>query len=94
VKVGDTIYYQHDYGRTVTVDRRWITALVIGETSRSWITNSWPEKLPKNGKGFRYATPEQYAEDSWDEGNRDAIAKKVEYEVDTAMLRKIAELIG
>jgi hypothetical protein len=92
--IGDTIYYQHVYEGRAYRNRRWYDAKIIDQTSRSWVTNGWPEKLPKNGKGFIFAAPEQALEDTWDERNRDKIAEAIRQTIETDVLRKVTELIG
>lgn len=97
-KIGDTIYYQHVFSERE--DKRWNQAKIIDQTSRSWIIDCWPHKLPKSGKvtnnNYRYASEAKALEDSWDEKHRSKIVDAIKYGdgVSTAMLRKIAELIG
>lgn len=107
-QVGDTIYYQFVTSRgweSRWRDLRWQKAQIVGETSRSWLIDGYPEKLPKNGKvatgefagcGYRYAPAEIAEKDMWDYTNRERITKLLgdTSAVDTDMLRKVADLLG
>lgn len=102
MKIGDTIYYQEKGGHPAF----WYKAVILGETSRSWLVNAsnewwtdrpelighYAKKLPKSGTKF--TTKEKAELQSWTMTQRYQIARTVERLNDGALLRQVADLIG
>lgn len=78
----------------VSADReRWVKVEIVGETSRSWVTNYFGRKVPKKG-GYNYAFCEAdidrmaFVEQRWQIG--EAVKRCVDYET----LKRIADAVG
>ena len=71
----------------------WVKVEIVGETSRSWITNYYDRKVPKKG-GRGYAFSEEDIDRMAFVEQRHAIGEAVKYCTDYETLRRIAEAVG
>lgn len=83
-KGGNPIYREH-----------WRPAKITGETSRSWITDRWGQKVLKRGPHPGAAfTQEEVDDDVFINDNRYTISDAVRRCRDAATLRAVALLVG
>ena len=104
MKIGDTIWVRrHDVRIYITGSHsnqargkdHFEPYVIVGETSRSWITGTgWNEtRWPKKG-GDYLTTPEELALAIWQFDNSYKLKSAVERITDPALLLQIAKLIG
>lgn len=109
LKIGDTVW-QYDGNHRIYAEPEpgrlysgiliyryfWRKRTIVAETSRSWIIDSYPKrKIPKTGPHNGYALSQQEVDDAcWNNTNRCRLAGHVGRFEDTAVLKKIAALIG
>jgi hypothetical protein len=102
MKIGNVIYVD-------TTGYNFEKRVIIGETTRSWVTLSansydlrysewfvkeYAEKLPKNGKGYKLGTKREADLQAWARKHAYHISKKVDSLRDHEMLLTIARMLG
>lgn len=99
IGIGSTVWVM-DVNRRVYDDKRkliyreqWRPMTIVGETSRSWITDWYSLKLPKKGGGY-LTSEEQLDEMVWIHDNKYPIVRKLERCNDYASLKAVAEIVG
>lgn len=103
MQIGDTVWF-FDGNRRVYRDgssgpvyrEHWFPAKIVGETSRSWITDNWNRKIPKKGlPGHGVAlTAEDVEKDVWMNTHAYRVYEQIQRCRDYDTIRKIADLIG
>lgn len=108
LKVGDTVWH-FDYNRRVYAEpqpghkwgelihrEHWRKVIIVAETSRSWVTDYYGKKLPKNGSWpHGWVRTEQEVDDSeWLYANRYKLGDAVRACQDVNVLRDVARLVG
>lgn len=104
MKVGDEVFV-FDHNRRVYAKRpsgefgggpiyreHFVKKTIIGETSRSWLLQHWPKKIPKSTLAGVY-TAEQVEDECWIDEHRCKIVRALERTRDAKILRQVAELI-
>jgi hypothetical protein len=72
----------------------WVPVTIKGETSRSWITSWYDEKVPKNGEHPSYAFTEKEVDDKcWVKDYRWRLRERIDVEADADKLRAIAKIL-
>lgn len=71
----------------------WRQQEIVGETSRSWITNFGAKILKSGAKGVAFSV-EEVEREAFVQENRHLIAAGVRDVKDYGLLKKIADLIG
>jgi hypothetical protein len=102
VKVGDTVWFFDINSRVYTNAqsapiwrKHWRKATIVSETTRSWVTDRLPTKLPKKGPWPRgwVATEAEIDRLEWIEANARALARKVERLESYELLKQIEALL-
>lgn len=74
---------------------KWHKVEILGETSRSWITSYYKEKVPKKGAHPRWAFAESEIDDAcFVHDHRWKIIRAIERVYDADALRQIAAIVG